>query len=246
MHPVALLLEPRLRRPLAADHSGVVPASQMPPRPPVACLPTGLAQLDALTGGLPRGTLTEIFGTASSGRTSLLLSLLAQATAHGEICALVDAADRFDPRSAHAAGVDLKRLLLVRCGKSGVENALQAADFLLQAGGFGLLVMDLASVPPQTARRIPLTSWFRFRRAVEHTPTALVVLEEEAFAKSAAGLVLKMRSQVAGCKSQGKPLPSHARLLMATEISVEVVRAVAERKRPARAASFETRAQGAG
>jgi hypothetical protein len=81
---------------------------------------------------------------------------------------------------------------------------------------------------------------------VEHTPTALVVLEEEAFAKSAAGLVLKMSSQVSGHKSQGRMLPAHARLLTATGISVEVVRAVAERKRPARAAWFETRAQWAG
>ncbi len=269
MHSVALLSEPRMRRPLA-DLGGVVPASQMPPRPPAACVPTGLTQVDALTGGLPRGTLTEIFGPASSGRTSLLLAILAQATARGEVCALVDAADNFDPVSAQAAGVDLKRVLWVRCGKSvsrftfhvsreeretrngkletscGVENALKVADFLLQAGGFGLLVIDLAGVPPQTARRVPLTSWFRFRRAVEHTPTALLVLEKEAFAKSAAGLVLKTKSSVVSRPSSAKLLPSHARLLTATEISVEVMRAVAERKPPARAASFETRAQWAG
>ncbi len=272
MQPVALPVEPRWRRPLTAELGGVVPASQMPPRPPADCVPTGVTSLDALTGGLPRGTLTEIFGPASSGRTSLLLSILAQATARGEICALVDAADNFDPASAHAAGVDLKRVLWVRCGKScssflvsrqkplgaplekqetrnsfdpGVENALQAADFLLQAGGFGLLVMDLASVPPQTARRVPLTSWFRFRRAVENTPTALLALEEEPFAKSAAGLVLKMSSAV-GRRSSAKLLPSHARLLCGTEIAVEVVRAVTEQKLPARAVSFETRAQWAG
>jgi hypothetical protein len=269
MDPVAVFTEFRLRRPLAADLGGVVPASQIPPRPPADCVPTGIAPIDALTGGLPRGTLTEIFGTASSGRTSLLLAILAQATARGEVCALIDAGDCFDPASAQAAGVDLKRVLWVRCGKNVsrfasrgeiqpetrnvkletsrvVENALKAADLLLQAGGFGLLVMDLAGVPPATARRVPLTSWFRFRRAVEHTPTALLVFEQEAFAKSAAGLVLRMQSSVAGRRSSAKPLPSHARLLMATEISVEVVRAVAERKCPARAASFETRALWAG
>ena len=263
MQPVAMLTE--------AIRCEVVPASQMPPRPPAACLPTGVASLDALTGGLPRGTLTEIFGPASSGRTSLLLAILAQVTARGEICALVDAGDCFDPASAQAAGVDLQRLLWVRCGKNvsrftfhvsckpgiretrnpkretdlGLENALKAADFLLQAGGFGLLVIDLAGVPPQTARRVPLTSWFRFRRAVENTPTALLALEEEPFAKSAAGLVLQV-SSVVSRRSSAKLLPSHARLLMATEISVEVVRAVAERKPPARAVSFQTRAQWAG
>jgi recA bacterial DNA recombination protein len=264
MHPAVLLTE--------AIRCEVVPASQMPPRPPAACLPSGVASLDALTEGLPRGALTEIFGPASSGRTSLLLAILAQATARGEICALVDAADSFDPASAQAAGVHLKRVLWVRCRKNvssftfhvsgqegsretrnanretscGVENALKATDFLLQAGGFGLLVIDLASVPPATARRVPLTSWFRFRRAVENTPTALLALEEEPFAKSAAGLVLKMKSSVVGRRSSAKALPSHARLLTATEISIEVVRAVADRKPPARAVSFQTRAQWAG
>lgn len=272
MDPVAVPVEAvwfPVRQSLA-QLDGVLPASQMPPRPPVATLLTGLASLDHLTGGLPRGTLTEIFGAASSGRTSLLLTVLAQATTRGEVCALIDAGDSFDPASAQAAGVDLKRVLWVRCGEAsssflvsrknlppasaekretrngcdrGVENALKTADFLLQAGGFGLLVMDLAGVPAQTARRVPLTSWFRFRRAVEHTPTALLVLEEEAFAKSAAGLVLKTQSQVSSRKSQARALPSHARLLTATEISVAVVRAVTDRKGPARAVSFETRAQ---
>ena len=255
-----------------AGMPGVVAASEMQPRPAAATVSTGIAALDALTGGLPRGALTEIFGPASSGRTSLLLAILAQATARGEVCALIDAGDSFDPESAQAAGVGLKRVLWVRCGKNvsrftfhvsreeelretrnakretdqGVENALKVADFLLQAGGFGLVVIDLGGVPPNIARRVPLTSWFRFRRAAERTPTALLVLEEEAFAKSAAGLVLKMRSAVATRRSPAKPLPCHARLLTSTEISVEVVRAVAEKKLPARAVSFTTRAQWAG
>ena len=271
MNSAALPIEAVLSaavRPLPG--SAVVAASNMQAPPPPATIPTGAGQIDSLTSGIPRGCLTEIFGPASSGRTSLLLSLLGQVTDRGEVCALIDATDSFDPASAQSAGVDLKRVLWVRCGKSsssflvprqkaledsfekretrnaidrGVENALKVADFLLQAGGFGLIVMDLAGVPPQTARRVPLTSWFRFRRAVEHTPTALVVIEEEAFAKSAAGLVLKMTSQVARRKPPARALPTHSRLLTATEISVEVVRSVVERKRPARAAVFETRAQ---
>ncbi len=229
------------RRGALAEMPGVLPASEMQPRPPAATVPTGVAAIDALTGGLPRGALTEIFGPPSSGRTSLLLSAMAQATARGEVCALVDATDNFDPQSAAAAGVELRRVLWVRCGK--VENALKAADFLLQAGGFGMLIIDLGHVPPRTARRVPLTSWFRFRRAVENTATVLIVVEEEAFARSAAGLVLRTQSAVVGRPSSAKPLPTHARLLRGTEISVEVVRSVAEKKLPARAAGFETRAQ---
>src|SRR5207244_12743326 len=78
-------------------------------------VPTGIAPLDALTGGLPRGAITEIFGPPASGRTSAMVSILAEATARDEVCALVDGNDAFDPKSAAAAGLDLKRLLWVRC-----------------------------------------------------------------------------------------------------------------------------------
>ncbi len=70
-----------------------------------------------LTGGLPRGALSEITGPASSGRTGVMLAALAQATRRREVCALVDASDSFDPASAAAAGVDLERLLWVRCSE---------------------------------------------------------------------------------------------------------------------------------
>src|SRR6476660_2494676 len=66
----------------------------------------GIAELDALTGGLPRGAITEIFGPASSGRTSLMYSLLAHATARQETCALVDTNDVFAPTTAIAAEID--------------------------------------------------------------------------------------------------------------------------------------------
>src|SRR5690242_7859846 len=61
---------------------------------------------EQLGGGFPRGQLSEIVGPHSSGRTSLLWQLLASATARGELVALVDALDRFDPAAAAAAGID--------------------------------------------------------------------------------------------------------------------------------------------
>src|ERR1035441_8425883 len=140
-------------------------------------LPSGIREVDEATGGLPRGGLTEIVGPASSGRTSLLLSILAQATARQEICALVDAEDAFDPASAAAAGVQLEWLIWVR--SCGAERALKAADLLIQGGGFGVVVLGLGDPPPAAASRISLTSWFRLRRAVEHTPTVLVAVARQ-------------------------------------------------------------------
>ena len=151
---------------------------------------TGISEVDAATGGLPRGALTEIFGPASSGRTSLLTSILAAATERQEICALVDAEDAFDPAPAAAAGVRLERLLWIRCGHN-VEHALKAVDLLVQGGGFGLVVMDLGDTPPRTVRRISLTSWFRLRRAVEHTPTVLVAVAQQSNAKTCSSLMLE-------------------------------------------------------
>ncbi len=159
-------------------------------RPAPKLVRTGVSEVDAATGGLPRGTLTEIFGPASSGRTSLLTSILAAATERQEICALVDAEDAFDPTSAAAAGVRLERLLWIRCGHHA-EHALKAADLLVQGGGFGLVAMDLGDTPPHTARRISLTSWFRLRRAVENTPTVLVAVAQLSNAKTCASLMLE-------------------------------------------------------
>jgi len=164
-------------------------------RPAPECVPSGVPALDAATGGLPRGCLTEIFGPASSGRTSLLLSILAQATHREEVCALVDAEDAFDPASASADGVHLDRLLWVRCHNA--EQALKAADLLIQGGGFGLVVLDLGDTSPATARRISLTSWFRLRRAVENTPTVLISVARQSNAKTCASLQLEcVREQV--------------------------------------------------
>ena len=155
------------------------------PQPEPDLLPSGIPQID-----LPRGCLTEIVGPASSGRTSLMLAILAQATAREEVCAVVDAEDTFSPHAAADAGVDLTRLLWIRCGHNA-EHALRVADLLIQGGGFGVVVMDLGDTSAQTARRISLTSWFRLRRAVENTPSILISLARQSNAKTCASLVIE-------------------------------------------------------
>ncbi len=156
-------------------------------------VPTGIAPLDALMGGLPRGGITELFGPPSSGCTSAMISILAEATARDEVCALIDGNDAFDPKSAAAAGVELNRLLWIRCRK--LEHVLKTTDLLLQGGGFGRVVMDLTDLPASNVRSIPLVSWFRFQRTIEKTPTVLVVMSSENIVKSAAALVLRMEKQ---------------------------------------------------
>jgi hypothetical protein len=163
-------------------------------KPEPQLVPSGIAEVDAMAGGFPRGGITEIFGPASSGRTSLMLSALAAATSRDEICALVDTNDAFSPAAAAAAGVALDRLLWVRCG-GNANNALKSLDLLLQGGGFGMVVFDIGDIPPRYARKIPLASWFRFRRVIENTPTVMLAIEQEANAKSCASLVLEMERE---------------------------------------------------
>src|SRR5271163_3233016 len=86
--------------------AGVTAASRLEVRPAPQMVSSGVREIDALTGGLPRGCLTEICGPASSGRTSVLLAALAAATQRQEVCALVDVSDAFNPHSAAAAGVN--------------------------------------------------------------------------------------------------------------------------------------------
>jgi recombination protein RecA len=318
-------------------------------REPVELQSCGVEELDALLGGgFPRGALVEVCGAGSSGRTSLSLALLAQATRRQEACAFVDVSDALDPMSVAAAGVDAKRLLWVRCGEGGkaveklefggkvgihgeieegrgkplpyggvpalnqkdgavqgfpvqerphgfswthprdamrgvetsipglmrrppkapsydemsfavrcageqvepdrqtprrgenlqrrsfpqeeanikkrvwgglgdaaanvfakswsnawvrvkakpwkrLEQALKATDLLLHSGGWGVVVVDLGGISWVEARRIPMHTWFRFRRVVENSPTILLLLGEESCAKSCASLVLECR-----------------------------------------------------
>ena len=209
-------------------------------RKSVETILTGIPEIDALAGGLPRGALTEICGPPCSGRTTVLLSTLASRTAQEEVCALIDARDSFDPRSAEAAGVELQQLLWVRC--RGLDQSLRAADLLIQGGGFGFIALDLSDIAPETVRHVPLNAWFRFRRAVEDTSTVLLLMEQESNAKTCASLVVQMKSEsaqwsvtarsIVGARTEISTHPPihpaasvhpHACLLNSTEIEAEML-----------------------
>jgi hypothetical protein len=164
---------------------------------------TGIAEVDAvLSGGIPRGSITEVSGAASTGKTSFALSAVAAITQSGAACAWVDVNDTLSPESAAAAGVELKRLLWLRTSAerrqkiadsiwSRLEQALKATDLLLQAGGFGAIVLDMSDALPQHTTRIPLTTWYRFRLAAEQARTALLFLTQASCVSSCAALALR-------------------------------------------------------
>jgi hypothetical protein len=263
--------------------SEVTPASHLTVRPAPEMAPSGVREIDVLTGGLPRGCLTEVCGPVSSGRTSLLLAVLAAATQRQETCALVDVSDAFDPLSAAIAAVNFENLLWVRCGveplpaerrkntahgvsrgyrshedlapkerkrghsESNIDQALRVTDLLLQSGGFGLVIIDLSDVPLKFARRVPLTSWFRFQRAIEHTSTVLFVITQAPCAQTCATLLLQVGKKLSAFSSQLSALevPSHTKLLDDQQIGAEILRSRIPRK-PAQSAAFSTKTVRAG
>src|SRR6266513_5766793 len=307
--------------------------------------PSGVMELDAvLGGGFPRGSLVELCGPASSGRTSLAFSLLAQATERQEACAFVDVSDSLDPISLAAAGVELPRLLWIRCGEMGdrepdlksssyfapadkevrktcsldsaikkptqvhgwrhprelmhgvenaipsivgkqtvvtesaqihvvarcaeeqverdrepprrgfrpprplplvrevnpplqlgsgarsgkpwkrLEQALKSTDLLLHSGGWGVVVLDLGEISWVEARRIDLSTWFRFRRAIENTPTILLLLGEESCAKSCASLVLRCQRRADHWSRAAASIQTGASTFEGFEVQGEVTR----------------------
>ena len=151
---------------------------------------TGWPDLDEpLGGGMRRGHLSEIVGARSTGRTTLWLAMAAAATVRGEVVAVIDTHDRFDPMSAEAAGVDLSRLLWVR--ESGQpDRALKAMNLVLQAGGFGLVAFDLSDVRGPALRQFPHTTWMRIARIVEGSLTVAVLLGAEHIARSPGGATI--------------------------------------------------------
>ena len=199
----------------------------------------GIAELEQRSVGIPRGCLTEICGPTSSGRTTLLLSLMREVTRSGECCALVDTSNAFDPFSALANGVNLGRLLCVRCAAphpklTPLDKALRASDWIIGGGGFGLIVLDLADIEPYLAQKIPLATWYRFQRAVESTSAAFVVLEKQPFAKSCASLVITLEAlHSEWIPTRGQP--QNPKLLTGIQFAAEVSRSridLSQRKPP--------------
>lgn len=273
-----------------------IPSALTPsPRSIRPVVPTGIASVDVLLeGGLPVGAITEMAGPVCSGRTSLALSFIAGITRTGRVAAWIDVSDAWDPESAASAGVELSRVLWIRCGyplkssiecsretfrvpdqclvappsKKGlhgggfgphprteakglpnavselfrpsaiaprcaepqprmkperesvapvspqstaneklrvgngkpwkrIEQALRTADLLLQAGGFAAIVLDLASIAPEYASRVPLATWFRYRATAERTRACLLLLTQHPCAKSSSELLLRFQPGLA-------------------------------------------------
>jgi hypothetical protein len=166
---------------------------------------SGVPALDEqIGGGWRQGELSEVTGSRSTGRTSVLLATLAAATSRGGVAALVDATDRLDPRSAAAAGVDLARLLWVRgpaltmelarpmpprpMMEEAVHRAIRAFDLILRAGGFSVAALDLADVPPRVVRALPWATWLRLAHANEGRPTSGLLIGEAPMGRSARGV----------------------------------------------------------
>jgi hypothetical protein len=207
--------------------------------------PTGFDAVDRQIGGIPKGALTQLCAPVgmTSGRTTLLLSLLAQVTGKEQHCALVDANDCFDPESASAVGVCLSRLLWVRCngrGMKAVEQAFKAADILIQNGGFGVIALDLGNIDERMIRKIPLTTWFRFARVMEALPTALVVLLTHSAAQSCAALTLNMD---ASSQWSGSEDISHTRLISSVQFDLGIGRTRTKKPVQNTTTSFTARPQ---
>lgn len=246
-HPAAAVLESALRaRKLDRTLTTALPPLER--TDPSALIATDVASLDAcLRGGLPRGHLSELAGPRSSGRTTLLLQLIAAATARGEVAACIDTFDRLDVASAQAARVDLDRLLWVRGqaiskmdsatdpgwvpgdGEPGrgrstgllertVDRAFKALNLVLQAGGFGVVAIDLADVPLAALKRVPFTTWLRVQRTIEGSETACVLVVPEPLARSAGGLTLTLAG-----RTRWTGTAAHSRRLAGVEVRVRVV-----------------------
>ena len=227
-----------LRAQIEASLADRIPSALTPvPRTIRPVLPTGVTSIDALLdGGLPVGAITEVVGAESSGRTSLALSFLARCTQASRVCAWVDVSDALHPESAAAIGIDLTRLLWIRCGavtnskslpsprggkpwsrvSSHIDQALRVTDLLLQAGGFAAIVLDMGSVAPEFASRVPLATWFRYRAAAERTQASILLLTQHACAKSSAGLLLRLQHTESS--------PQTSTVFAGMEHRVEVVR----------------------
>ncbi|MFV0390168.1 MAG: hypothetical protein ACK5NT_15610 [Pyrinomonadaceae bacterium] len=123
---------------------------------------------------LLRGSTVEFAGATSTGKTGYVNAILAKLTNDGEVCAVIDTSDSFDPVSANAAGVVPENLLWVRCG-GDIESAMKSGDLLLQAKGFGAVWINFGRLSQGSLSYVPNSFWYRFRTLVKGSPTLLLV-----------------------------------------------------------------------
>jgi hypothetical protein len=182
-----------VKRPQQLEFSGVFRGHELTRKD--RRLSSGLAPLDALIdGGIPRGRISEITGRAGSGKTSIAASFAAFATRRGEVAAWLDSSGSFDPESMAAAGVDLRRMLWASMRRGSARDLrspllkgrpvglgvrarhqsaiVKAAELVLEAGGFGLVVVDFGEVP----RALTYASSLRIARAAERSGAAVIAI----------------------------------------------------------------------
>jgi hypothetical protein len=219
---------------LRARKLDVTLTASAPWRQHVDRAPTGVPSIDAaLAGGLPRGQLSEIVGARSAGRTALACQALGSAAERGEAVALVDPCDRFDPESASAPGGDLSRLLWIRgtggaaCAqtalKADAQTALKAMTLVLQAGNFGIVVLDLCDLPAPALRAFPFTTWLRLARMIEGTQTVALVVATEHLARSAGGVTIALDRPADLAHAAWTGASNRARLLSAITLHPRVI-----------------------
>ena len=166
-------------------------------------LSSGIGALDAiLDGGLARGRISEIVGQVGSGRTTIGARFVAAATRAGEVVAWIEESRGFAPAEIAAGSANLDRVLWAsvsdRRGGHGFDSAgrfrryrfsavFKAAELVLKAGGFGLVVIDSgASVP------LPQNIALRLAREAERSGTAVVVIAPHRICGTFAALSLKL------------------------------------------------------
>jgi recombination protein RecA len=132
------------------DRFGPSVAGRPDGTPPVATIPSGSLVLDAAigVGGVPRGRITEVYGPDGAGKTTLALSVIAQAQQAGGTCCFIDTEHALDLAWAATVGVDVERLIL--CRPADGEQALEVADVLVGSGALDVLVLDsIAALVPR-------------------------------------------------------------------------------------------------
>lgn len=170
----------------------LMPLSQSAAAEPVEAISTGCTAIDQLTGvgGLPKGRITEIFGTESGGKSTLCLQCVAQCQKTGGKCAYIDVEQALDPEYAKALGVDIDTLYVAQ--PSSGEEALEIALAVIESKAVSLVIIDsVAALTPRAElegevgqptmglqARLMGSALRKLTAAVARTHTALVFINQ--------------------------------------------------------------------